>query len=237
MKPFLGFLTLIIFYLTFSLIFGGITENVSAQPQCSINPSSVPAGQVITITASGLDPNKNYEFQYREENSINVTIIPMGRTDSNGRITKTIVIPSDRPPGQYSASISPSPTFSEGTRCSFLSLTILAPTPTPTSVPPGGAPPGAQETCTEGVSTALGCISTEPGGFVNNILTIALGIAGGIAFILMVFGAFRLITSTGNPEGLQEGWSILGSAIAGLLFIIFSVFLLRVIGVDILKIF
>lgn len=87
------------------------------------------------------------------------------------------------------------------------------------------------------VETGLGPIKTDPAGFVGDILTIALGIAGGIAFILMVFGAFRLITSTGNPEGVQEGWSIITSAIVGLLFIIFSVFLLRVIGVDILKIF
>ena len=86
------------------------------------------------------------------------------------------------------------------------------------------------------IQTGLGEIPTEPGAFVNTVLKIALGIAGGIAFLLMVFGAFRLMTSTGNPEGVQEGWSILTSAIVGLLFIIFSVFLLRVIGVDILKI-
>lgn len=86
------------------------------------------------------------------------------------------------------------------------------------------------------VPTGLGEIPTQPAAFVEKVLSIALGVAGGIAFILMVFGAFRLLTSTGDPEGIKEGWSILTSAIVGLLFIIFSVFILRVIGVDILKI-
>jgi hypothetical protein len=85
------------------------------------------------------------------------------------------------------------------------------------------------------LETALGCISTEPSGFVSNVLTIAIGIAGGIAFLLIIFGAIRILTSTGDPEAVNQGREIITSAIVGLLFIIFSTFILRLIGLTIFK--
>lgn len=87
-----------------------------------------------------------------------------------------------------------------------------------------------------GIQTALGCLPIQIGPFVNNILTKAISIGAGLAFLLMLFGAFTLITSAGNPENIQKGKEIITSAIIGLLFIIFSVFLLKLIGVDILQI-
>lgn len=86
------------------------------------------------------------------------------------------------------------------------------------------------------IHTALGCVNTGPGGFVSDILSIAIGIAGGVAFVLMVIGAIRMLVSAGDPEALAAGRDMLTSAIAGLLFIIFSVVILRIIGVDVLKI-
>jgi hypothetical protein len=65
---------------------------------------------------------------------------------------------------------------------------------------------------------------------------VAISLGGGIAFLIMGVGAFLFITSQGNPEQLQKGKEMIVSAGAGLLFIIFSIFLLRLIGVDILKI-
>jgi Co/Zn/Cd efflux system component len=62
-----------------------------------------------------------------------------------------------------------------------------------------------------------------------------IGIAGGIAFLLMIFAGFQIITSTGDPEKLNRGKEILTSAIIGLVVIVFSVFLLKLIGVDILQ--
>jgi len=85
------------------------------------------------------------------------------------------------------------------------------------------------------INTALGCVKTGPGGFVTDILGLAIGIAGGIAFILMVVGAIRMLVSGGDPEALAAGRDMLTSAIAGLLFMIFSVVILRIIGFDILK--
>jgi len=84
--------------------------------------------------------------------------------------------------------------------------------------------------------TALGCIETTPTGFISWLLSSAIGLGGGIAFLLMIFGAFQVIISGGDPEKLNSGKEILTSAIAGLLMIIFSVVLLKIIGYDILRI-
>ncbi|MBI2405272.1 hypothetical protein HYV22_03790 [Candidatus Gottesmanbacteria bacterium] len=86
------------------------------------------------------------------------------------------------------------------------------------------------------VKTALGCIPTDPSAFIAEVLTIGIGIAGGIAFLLILFGGFQILKSTGNPEQLNAGKELVSSAIAGLLLIIFSVFILKVIGVNILGI-
>ena len=85
------------------------------------------------------------------------------------------------------------------------------------------------------LETALGCISTEPSDFVGNILTIAFGIAGGIAFVLIIFGAIRILTSTGDPEAVNQGREVITSAIVGLLFIIFATFILRLIGLTLFQ--
>ena len=82
--------------------------------------------------------------------------------------------------------------------------------------------------------TAIGCIPTTPSGFIEKFLGLGIGLAGGIAFLLIVFSGFQMITSTGNPERLNAGKELLTSAISGLILIIFSIFLLRLIGIDIL---
>lgn len=87
---------------------------------------------------------------------------------------------------------------------------------------------------TSGVNTALGCISTNPNDFITTFLGFGVGIAGGIAFLLILFGGFQILTSAGNPEQMNAGKELISSAIAGLLLIIFSIFLLKVIGVNIL---
>ena len=60
-------------------------------------------------------------------------------------------------------------------------------------------------------------------------------IAGGIALLLMIFGAFQIITSGGNPDKVKQGKAFITSAVSGLLFMIFSLFLLRFIGVNLLQ--
>lgn len=88
----------------------------------------------------------------------------------------------------------------------------------------------------EAVATQLGDIDTDPQSLVRWILTRAVYVGGGIAFLLLFGGGFTLITSSGDPEKLNKGKETIISALTGLLFIIFSLFLLRFIGVDILQI-
>lgn len=87
-----------------------------------------------------------------------------------------------------------------------------------------------------GIWTPFGCIESNPQLFVEKILRIAIGIAGGIAFLMIVYGGLVIMMAAGNPEKLNEGREIVTSAISGLLLIVFSVIILRIIGVDILGI-
>lgn len=87
-----------------------------------------------------------------------------------------------------------------------------------------------------GLYTALGCISFSATGMVSSLLKIAIGVGGGIALLLMVMGAFKVAVSGGDPKAMEEGKGSFTSALVGLLVIIFSVVILRIIGVDILKI-
>lgn len=106
---------------------------------------------------------------------------------------------------------------------------------------PGERSTGPDPTCDEGngINTAIGCIPifNDTNLFIGFILRWAIGIGGGITFLLIIYAAFMIITSQGNPERLKAGQELLTSAIAGLIMLIFSIFILRVIGVNILGIF
>jgi len=100
------------------------------------------------------------------------------------------------------------------------------------AVGPGGpATPPIQ-----GIETTIGCLPTDPQKLLEKFLPWFMGLAGGIAFFLMLAGAFTILTSAGNPEKVKVGQERLTSAIIGLLFIIFSVFLIRIIGLPIMEI-
>lgn len=89
----------------------------------------------------------------------------------------------------------------------------------------------------EGVNTALGCISVGSGNeLVNTILRLALGVGGGLALVLILYGTFIVTTSAGIPDKLKAGGEIITSAIIGLIFILLSIFLVNLIGINILGI-
>ncbi|MCX6705130.1 MAG: pilin [Candidatus Woesebacteria bacterium] len=83
--------------------------------------------------------------------------------------------------------------------------------------------------------TAIGCIPVfDQTSFLSTLLTWAVGIGGGIAFLLILYAGFMVMTSAGNPERLKAGQELLTSAISGLILLVFSVFILRFVGIDIL---
>lgn len=86
------------------------------------------------------------------------------------------------------------------------------------------------------VYTALGCVPVEVDKFVAWLLPYVFGIAGGIAFLLMVGGFIQISASKGDPKTVQAAKETISSALIGLLVCIFSIFILRLIAVDILRI-
>ena len=86
------------------------------------------------------------------------------------------------------------------------------------------------------IDTGIGCIPTDPAGLILRILEIAIGVAGGIALLSVIFGGFTILTSSGNPDKIQEGKSVITNAIAGLALILFSVMILNIIGFNVLGI-
>ena len=86
------------------------------------------------------------------------------------------------------------------------------------------------------IRTTIGCIPIARDAFVTWFLNRLFGIIGGIAFLLMVGGGIQIAASGGDPAKMKAGQEMLSSAVAGLLLALFSLFILRLIMVDILQI-
>ncbi|KKQ97994.1 MAG: hypothetical protein UT24_C0005G0012 [Candidatus Woesebacteria bacterium GW2011_GWB1_39_12] len=100
-----------------------------------------------------------------------------------------------------------------------------------------GACTGSTNSNLGGICTAVGCIPVEDTqGFTSFLLRWGMGLAGGIAFVLMIYAGFLIITSAGNPQRVQAGKELLTAAIMGLVLLLFGAYLLRFIGVQILQI-
>ena len=101
-----------------------------------------------------------------------------------------------------------------------------------------GPPPPPDDSCEggTGIKTGLGCIPTDPTGLVEKILQIAIGVSSGIAMLLLISGAFRILTSSGDPKAVMGAKDTITSAIGGLLLILLSVAILNIIGIKILDI-
>lgn len=124
----------------------------------------------------------------------------------------------------------PGPSSSPSTQQSCVCPTDNTPSPTPPQAPCVDPPK-----CTM-INTALGDFPTDPPGFIKMIFGIILSLSGGIAVVLIMISGYGLMFSGGNPEKVQASREQLTAAIVGLLFIIFSMSILQIIGVDILHI-
>lgn len=98
----------------------------------------------------------------------------------------------------------------------------------------------AGKTCNQagytGIETAIGCVPTQANVLVTQLMKFSAGIGGGIALLLMIMGAFQMLASAGNPEIIKKGREQFVSAGIGLVFVLLSALILKIIGIDILNI-
>jgi len=89
----------------------------------------------------------------------------------------------------------------------------------------------------QGIWTALGCFSSDFSVLIRDkIFGLGISFAGMISFLCIIYAAFQIQSSQGNAEKIKKAQELLTSCIMGLIVIIFSVFILKVIGVNILRI-
>lgn len=74
------------------------------------------------------------------------------------------------------------------------------------------------------------------GGVIQSLLNIVFSITGGIAFLYLLYGSFVIATSQANPEKLNYGKRVVYGAIAGLIFTLGSVFIVKFVASGVLKI-
>jgi len=88
-----------------------------------------------------------------------------------------------------------------------------------------------------GVWTSIGCVKNNLNSFIGEtVFGMGIGLGGGFSLLCIIYAAFMMQSSQGNPEKLKKAQEMITSCIMGLMLIIFSVFILRLIGVNILKI-
>jgi hypothetical protein len=127
----------------------------------------------------------------------------------------------------------------------YLKTRTPSASPTTPTTPGSSTQPGSSSspisvfrpvTCGEGsLATALGCLPYTYQPFVTALLRFLVGISGAISLAVMLTGVFRLMTSSGDPKQVQSGRDLFNAGIMGLLLVVFSVSLLRLLAADILK--
>lgn len=86
----------------------------------------------------------------------------------------------------------------------------------------------------------IGCLSTDINDFTGegaaaNIVNFLLNklvfpLAGGIALLFLIYGAFLLLTSQSEPEKLNQGKRVVMGSIIGIIFVLFTVFIVNIIA-------
>jgi len=75
---------------------------------------------------------------------------------------------------------------------------------------------------------------SSPQTFIKGIFSFILALAGTAAFLILIYAGYIYMTSAGDKTKVQAARDTITSAIAGLLFLIFSITILEIIGIDIL---
>jgi hypothetical protein len=202
----------------------------------NLNPNPLDNGEYlkstkILMTVSGLDIDTEYNFKVYNENG-------------GGAIDKKFKTPSDQTYQSYefnTKDIVPGNAIihiynkKDETLLCEKNITVTEVQKDNSTAPCKQVSDGSEVyyTCSTGFGVT---IDTRPTGFVTAMFRIVLSISGGIATLLIIFSGYAMIASRGNPEKITAAREKLTSAIVGLLFIIFSLVILQIIGVDILGI-
>jgi hypothetical protein len=83
-----------------------------------------------------------------------------------------------------------------------------------------------------GIYTAIGCVDPSPTGIITGLIRIALGVMGGVALLQLIY--VGILYQQGNEEKIKGARTQLIATITGLAVLVFSVLILRIIGVNIL---
>lgn len=239
----------------------GLEAFVFNQPPLSPNPADL--GQEISISIdvknSGLFTP--YILNYNPTSSI-PDYKGIGKNCNVGQCTLSITLPTTgitKSPIQINVRGTDAYGREKPGLTTLLDITSITPQPTGlliiTPVPPSPTIPPAILPCLEGLSkpedpksitkikaeikkctkidSAIGPISTDPAEFVKKIFTVLLSMAGGWAVYIIIVAGYVLIFSHGEAEKVKEAREEITSAIVGIVFMLLSLVILRVIGVDI----
>ncbi len=83
------------------------------------------------------------------------------------------------------------------------------------------------------IYTDFGCLATKPGEFAAQISGFFFSIVGSLSFLFFIYGAGVIATARADVGRLQQGKRIIYGALAGLIFTLFAVFIIRFIATGI----
>ncbi len=78
-------------------------------------------------------------------------------------------------------------------------------------------------------------MKVDPSGFTSQLLGFLAGIAGAISLVIMLIATIQIMSGGDNAENVKKGKELFTGAVTGLLFIIFSVTLLKIVAGDIIN--
>ena len=116
--------------------------------------------------------------------------------------------------------------------CCSSSTTTIAPLPTL---------PTTDIICNgDGIKTPLGCLpigtGTSAGRItITTLVAWAVGVAGAIAILLIIYSAFQITTASGDPKRVKAGQELLVAALGGLALIALAVTALNFLGLKVLN--
>jgi hypothetical protein len=88
------------------------------------------------------------------------------------------------------------------------------------------------------INSAIGCIPyTDVSETAQFLIRWSLGVGGGLALFLVALSGIRIATTKGDEKRLQDARDMLSSAIAGIVLIVLSIFVIRFITETLLQLF